>query len=65
MQQRYVIPWSRRPGFHAAWWDRFGMPARPPRYFTATSDNNNANPWPIVTGGASRAAERLPARPSR
>lgn len=48
MQQRYVIPWSRRPGFHVAWWDRFGIPARAPRYFTATTDNNKANPWPIV-----------------
>jgi len=48
MQQRYVIPWSRRPGFHTAWWDRFGIPARAPRYFTATSENNKANPWPIV-----------------
>lgn len=48
MQQRYVIPWSRRPGFHVAWWDRFGIPARAPRYFTATSDNNKANPWPIA-----------------
>ena len=48
MQQRYVIPWSRRPGFHVAWWDRFGMPTRAPRYFTAISDNNNAKPWPIL-----------------
>jgi microcin C transport system substrate-binding protein len=48
MQQRYAIPWSRRPAFHSAWWDRFGMPARAPRYFTLTSDNNNANPWPIL-----------------
>ena len=47
MQQRYAIPWSRRPAFHTAWWDRFGMPARAPRYFTVVSDNNKANPWPI------------------
>jgi peptide/nickel transport system substrate-binding protein/microcin C transport system substrate-binding protein len=49
MQQHYVVPWSRRPAFNAAWWDRFGIPARPPRYFTLLSDTNNANPWPIQT----------------
>jgi len=48
MQSRYVIPWSRRPAFNAGWWDHFGVPARPPRYFTLTSDTNNANPWPIL-----------------
>lgn len=49
MWQHYAIPWSRRPAFNAAWWDRFGMPARAPRYFTLISDNNNANPWPIYS----------------
>jgi len=63
MQQRYVIPWSRRPGFHVAWWDRFGMPARAPRYFTATSDNNNANPWPIVNWWSEPDARHGQARP--
>jgi ABC-type oligopeptide transport system substrate-binding subunit len=49
MQQRYFIPWSLRPAFNIAWWDRFGMPSRMPRYFTAITDNNNAYPWPIMT----------------
>ena len=49
MWQHYAIPWSRRPAFNAAWWDRFGMPARAPRYFTLISGNNNANPWPIYS----------------
>ncbi len=49
MHQRYFIPWSRRPAFNAAWWDRFNMPARLPRYFTIVTDNNNAYPWPIQT----------------
>jgi len=49
MQQAYIVPWSRRPAFNAAWWDRFGMPTTRPRHFTMTSDTNNANPWPIMT----------------
>jgi hypothetical protein len=49
MQQHYVVPWSRRPAFNAAWRDRLGMPAQRPRYFTLVSDNNGAQPWPIQT----------------
>ena len=49
MQQHYVVPWSRRPAFNSAWWDRFGMPVRRPRYFTLINDTNNAEPWPIRT----------------
>ncbi|MBV9889928.1 MAG: ABC transporter substrate-binding protein [Rhizobacter sp.] len=49
MHQHYVVPWSRRPAFNSAWWDRLGMPARRPRYFTLISDTNNAEPWPIQT----------------
>jgi peptide/nickel transport system substrate-binding protein/microcin C transport system substrate-binding protein len=49
MQQHYVVPWSRRPAFNAAWRDRFGMPAQRPRYFTLINDTNNAEPWPIQT----------------
>lgn len=63
MQQRYVIPWSRRPGFHVAWWDRFGIPTYPPRYFTATSDNNKANPWPIVNWWSEPQARAGRAKP--
>lgn len=62
MQQRYAIPWSRRPAFHTAWWDRFGMPARAPRYFTATSDNNNANPWPILNWWSEPGGHRSEAK---
>ena len=49
MQQHYVVPWSRRPAFNSAWWDRFGIPARRPRYFTMINDTNNAQPWPNQT----------------
>jgi ABC-type oligopeptide transport system substrate-binding subunit len=49
MHQRYFIPWSRRPAFNSAWWDRFGIPAQPPRFFTLLSETNNARPWPILT----------------
>jgi peptide/nickel transport system substrate-binding protein/microcin C transport system substrate-binding protein len=56
MHQRYVIPWSRRPAFNAAWWDRLGMPARTPRYFTLTALVNNASPWPISTWWSEPAA---------
>ena len=49
MQQRYFIPWSRRPAFNSAWWDRFGIPQHPPRFFTLLADTNNARPWPILT----------------
>jgi peptide/nickel transport system substrate-binding protein/microcin C transport system substrate-binding protein len=49
MQQHYVVPWSRRPAFNSAWWDRLGIPARRPRYFTLINDTNNAEPWPIQT----------------
>ncbi len=54
MQQRYFIPWSRRPAFNSAWWDRFGIPQHPPRYFTLLADTNNARPWPILTWWDSR-----------
>ncbi len=49
MQQRYFIPWARRPAFNAAWWDQLAMPEHHPRYFTLTADTNNAYPWPIMT----------------
>ena len=55
MQQHYVVPWSRRPAFNSAWWDRLGIPARRPRYFTLINDTNNAQPWPIQTWWAAPA----------
>jgi microcin C transport system substrate-binding protein len=55
MQQHYVVPWSRRPAFNSAWWDRLGIPARQPRYFTLINDTNNAQPWPIQTWWAAPA----------
>jgi hypothetical protein len=57
MQQHYVVPWSRRPAFNSAWWDRLGIPTQRPRYFTMINDTNNALPWPIQTCGRHRTVE--------
>jgi hypothetical protein len=46
-----------------AWWDRFGIPAHAPRYFTATTDNNNANPWPILNWWSEPDATRGQSKP--
>jgi peptide/nickel transport system substrate-binding protein/microcin C transport system substrate-binding protein len=58
MQQHYVVPWSRRPAFNSAWWDRLGIPAKRPRYFTLINDTNNAEPWPIQTWWAAAPGGR-------
>lgn len=63
MHQRYFIPWSRRPAFNSAWWDRFGIPERPPRYFTLLADTNNARPWPILTWWDKTNGARAEAKP--
>jgi hypothetical protein len=63
MHQRYFIPWSRRPAFNGAWWDRFGIPERAPRYFTLLSQVNNAKPWPILAWWSKSSAAIAEARP--
>jgi len=49
MQQHWQVPAIYASNFRVSYWDRFGQPAKRPKYYTPDSALEPIPPWPIVT----------------
>ena len=47
--EHYAVPYQYRPRTMIAYWDRFGIPATIPKYYSVEDGLNYLMPWPIAT----------------